>query len=111
MSNYKKWDYSTPQNKHDEFLEQQFPNVPLSLMRDIYEIHKTFDDEQQEDFNNAIITSNWGFYDEKYNLGKTDLKYDTYEDIYENMEKKQEKIDLELKKQEEEKKDEIEQIE
>ena len=108
MSEYKLGDYSKVQSKEDEFLVKEFPNVPLSLMRDIYEIHKSFSKEQQEDFNDATITSNWSEYDAKYNLGKANLKYDNYDNIYNTMEKRQEELDLELKKKEEDK---IEQIE
>lgn len=78
-------DYSTPQNNHDRMLLEKFPNVPLSLMRDIWNIHKDFSEEQQEDFLNATITANWTEYDEKYNLKEVDLKYDNYDTIYKNM--------------------------
>lgn len=97
MSDYKLGDYSKAQDKHDEFLEKQYPNVPLSLMRDIYEIHNSFSEEQQEDFMNARITSNWSEYDKKYNLNKTNLQYDNYDMIYKTLETQQEEYDLELK--------------
>lgn len=78
-------DYSTPQNDHDRMLMENFPNVPLSLMRDIWNIHKDFSEEQQEDFLNATITANWTEYDEKYKLKEVNLKYDNYDTIYKNM--------------------------
>lgn len=78
-------DYSTPQNDHDRMLLEKFPNVPLSLMRDIWNIHKDFSEEQQEDFLNATITANWTEYDEKYKLKEVNLKYDNYDTIYKNM--------------------------
>jgi len=107
MSDYKRGDFSKAQNKHDEFLEKEYPNVPLSLMRDIYEIHKNFSEEQQEDFMTATTNKNWSEYDKKYNLGAAELQYETYDNICEDMEKKQEELDLELKNKE---KNEIEEI-
>lgn len=114
MTEYKLGDYSKPQNKHDEFLLKTFPNIPLSLMRDIWNIHNDMTEEQQKDFLEASINNNWGIYDEKYNLKKVNIQYDNYETIKNNMKEQQEKIDLELKNKEnliENKIEEIEEIE
>lgn len=82
--------YAKPQNEHDLFLMKEFPNVPLSLMRDIYEIHKNMSLEQQEDFYNASINKNWGVYDDKYEI--KEVKYDSFKQIEENI-KNNEKIE------------------
>lgn len=79
-------DYSKPQNKLDEMLMEKFPHIPLSLMRDIYEIHKDFSEEQQEDFNKAEISNDWTEYDKKYNINNID--YNTYDKIQEQMNEK-----------------------
>lgn len=88
-------DYSKPQNTHDDFLLKTFPNVPLSLMRDIWNIHSEMSEEQQQDFLDASIKKNWGVYDKKYNIET--IKYDTFNEVVENL-KQEEKIeDLEEK--------------
>ena len=78
-------DYSKPQNKHDEMLLEQFPNVPLSVMRDIYDIHKDFSEEQGKDFIEAHTTGDWTEYDKKYL--KDMITYATYDEIVEDLQK------------------------
>ena len=100
MSETKLGDYSTPQNDLDRMLMEKFPNVPLSIMRDIWNIHKDFSEEQQEDFLNATITSNWREYDEKYNI--KNVKYDSFDEIMDDMNKNEYLIEVkeELKEDE-----------
>jgi len=105
----RKGDYSTPQNEHDLFLIKNFPNVPLSLMRDIWNIHNEMSEEQQKDFLEASINKNWGVYDEKYNLKEQTIKYDTYNEIVDNLNKNEkitcinedEDLDKEVREQDE----------
>ena len=85
MSDFKMGDFSKPQNEHDLFLLKTFPNVPLSLMRDIWNIHSEMSEEQQQDFLDASIKKNWGVYDKKYNIEKPLVEYDTYENIVKNL--------------------------
>ena len=90
-------DYSTPQNEHDLFLIKNFPNVPLSLMRDIFKVHSEMSEEQQADFLEASINKNWGVYDEKYKLKEHSIKYNSYDEIIEDLKNNNKIEDLEEK--------------
>jgi hypothetical protein len=78
-------DYSTPQNNLDRMLLEKFPDVPLSIMRDIYLIHKDFSEEQQNDFLNATTSGKWEEYDKKYNINN--IRYNTFDEVIEDMNK------------------------
>lgn len=78
-------DFSTPQNDQDKMLLEKFPNVPLSIMRDIFDIHKSFSEEQADDFTKASLSNDWTEYDKKYNI--TNINYDSHEEVLNNMKK------------------------
>lgn len=90
MTELVKGDFSKPQNEHDKMLLKEFPNVPLSIMRDIYDIHKSFSQEQADDFTKASLSNDWTEYDKKYL--KENLNYYSYDEIVKDL-KQYEKIE------------------
>jgi len=83
MEETRKGYFDTPQNEHDHFLLRHFPHVPLTMMRDIWEIHNSWTEEQQEDFAATADSNDWTEYNEKYNIKKID--YANYDEVLEQM--------------------------